>query len=314
MPSPLLGLHHVTAITGPAQPTLDFYGGLLGLRLVKRTVNFDDPGTYHLYFADAEARPGSVWTVFPWAADALRGRVGAGQATATAFAVPAGAVDGWLDRLVEAGHTDVGAPTERFGERVLSIRDPDGLGIHLVEADGAEGAWTDGPVDASLALGAFHAVTMCSLAPDATARVLTEAFGYEVHAQDGDRLRLWNPRADRARFVDLFCAPSAETGRMGVGTVHHVAFRAPDDAAQMEARETLLAMGLRPTPPIDRQYFRSVYVREPGGLLFEIATDPPGFAVDEPADALGQSLMLPPQYEPKRAQIEARLPALRMPR
>lgn len=313
MPSPLFGLHHVTAITGPAQRTVDFYGGLMGLRLVKRTVNFDDPGTYHLYFADDEARPGSVWTVFPWAADALRGRVGAGQATATAYAVRPGAVDAWLDRLAEVGYTDFGAPEERFGQRVLSVRDPDGLVLDLVETDDADGQWAEGPVDVEIALGAFHAVTLCSHDLDATARVLEEAYGYEARGQDGPRLRLVNPRAERARFVDLFCEPGTEAGRMGVGTVHHVAFRAPDDEAQLEARETLLSLGLRPTPPIDRQYFRSIYTREPGGLLFEIATDPPGFAVDEAPGALGQSLKLPPQYEPKRAQIEARLDAIHLP-
>ena len=309
----ITGLHHVTAISGPAQATLDFYGGLLGLRLVKQTVNFDDPGTYHLYFADAGARPGSVLTFFPWPEHALRGRVGAGQATATAYAVTPGALDGWVDRLAEAGHDAFAMPAERFGQRVLTLRDADGLVVDLVETDDASGQWADGPVEAGMSLGAFHSVTLCSHDPDATLRVLTEAYGYEEHAQEGRRLRLVTPHADRARFVDVFCAPGAEAGRMGVGTVHHVAFRAPDEDAELEARETLLSMGLRPTPQIDRQYFHSVYTREPGGILFEIATDPPGFAVDEPPDALGRALMLPPQYEADRATIEGRLPPLRLP-
>ena len=308
----LLGLHHVTAICGPAQANLDVYGGALGLRLVKQTVNFDDPGTYHLYYADGDARPGSVLTVFPWPADGLRGQIGAGQATATAYAVAPGALSRWLDRLPGAPF-EVAMPTVRFGQSVLTLRDADGLVIELIEADDASGAWADGPVPEAMALGAFHSVTLCSRDPDATAHVLTEAYGYAEHGQEGDRLRLVNPAADRARFVDLFCSPQMPTGRMGIGTVHHVAFRAPDDEAELAVRETLLSMGLRPTPQIDRRYFHSVYTREPGGILFEIATDPPGFAVDESADALGHALQLPPQYEPQRAAIEARLTPLRLP-
>ncbi len=305
------GLHHVTAITGPAQPTVDFYSGVLGLRLVKRTVNFDDPGTYHLYYADGDAAPGSILTFFPWAADALRGRPGQGQASAVAYAVAQGGVDAWADRLAGAGVERTEA--ERFGERVLSLRGPDGLAVEVVEGGAAGGGWAGGPVDASLALGAFHSVTLCSAAPWATQEVLVGVLGFEVAGAEGGRTRLVNPAAERAGTVDLFCAPGDGAARMGTGTVHHVAFRVPDDRAQREVRDALLAAGLHPTEPVDRQYFRSVYVREPGGVLFEIATDPPGFAVDEPADALGRSLMLPPQYEPVRDKIEARLPPLAVP-
>ena len=195
---------------------------------------------------------------------------------------------------------------------MLTLRDPDGLIVELVEDDGADGQWAGGPVPPSEAFGAFHSVTLSSADPDATARVLADAFGYREHGQEGHRLRLVNPAAERARFVDLDLSPRPP-GRMGVGTVHHVAFRVPDDEAEMEVRETLLALGLRPTPQIDRQYFRSVYTREPGGLLLETATDVPGFAVDEPAEELGRSLKLPPQYEPMRGQIEARLPPLTLP-
>ena len=308
----LLGLHHVTAICGPAQSNVDAYAGTLGLRLVKQTVNFDDPGTYHLYYADADARPGSVLTFFPWPSDGLRGRVGAGQATATAYAVAPGALAVWIDRLAESG-VETRPPQKRFGENVLTLRDADGLVIDLVETADADGQWGGSDVPAEHALGAFHSVTLCSHDPDATARVLTEAYGYREHGQEGDRLRLVNPNAPRARFVDLFCAPQMPPGRMGLGTVHHVAFRAPDDEAELAVRETLLSMGLRPTPQIDRQYFRSVYTREPGGVLFEIATDNPGFDADEPADSLGQSLKLPPQYEPQRAAIEARLAPISLP-
>ena len=309
MTSPVTGLHHVSSITGGAQDTLDWYGTRLGLRLVKQTVNFDDPSSYHLYFADGETRPGSFLTFFP-IPDARPGRLGAGQATAVAYAVPEGAVDAWTDALAEAG--DDFDLSERFGDRVLTLRDPWGLVYDLVESPEADGAWTDGPMPASRALGAFHHVTLCSLDPEATARVLTEAYGYREHGQEGDRLRLVNPAADRARFLDLFC-DRAEAGRGGTGTVHHIAFRVPNDEAELQARERLLEIGLRPTEVRDRQYFRSVYAREPGGVLFEIATDPPGFAVDEPADRLGEALKLPPQYEARRTQIEARLPELRRP-
>jgi len=311
MPSPLLGLHHVTAICGPAQQNVDMYASTMGLRLVKQTVNFDDPGTYHLYYADGEARPGSVLTFFPWA-NGRRGRAGAGQATATAYAIAPGAVAAWQDALAEAGE-NVGDGFERFGETGLQLIDPDGLVIELIETPDASGQWMEGTVPASRALGTFHSVTLCSRAPESTALLLTEAFGYRQLGQEGDRLRLVHDAAPHARYVDLFCEPDAEVGQMGTGTVHHVAFRAPTDEDELAVRETLLSMGLHPTPVIDRQYFRSVYTREPGGILFEIATDTPGFAVDEPADQLGRTLKLPPQYEPQREAIEARLAPLRLP-
>ncbi|HIG75877.1 MAG TPA: ring-cleaving dioxygenase [Bacteroidetes bacterium] len=315
MPSPVTGLHHVSAIVGPAQQTMDVYGGLLGLRFVKKTVNFDDPGTYHLYFADDRATPGSFMTFFPWGDGAMRGRVGAPQATATAYAAPEGAADLWLDRLASHAPTvgvDFDAPAERFGETVLTLRDPDGLVIEIVESADAEGGWQDGPIPMDAALGAFHSVTLATAQPDATMRVLTDALGYEEHAEADGRVRFVNPKAERARFVDVFRQPG-EAGRMGAGTVHHIAFRVPDDEAELETRELLLQLGLKPTPQIDRQYFHSVYAREPGGVLFEIATDPPGFDVDEPADSLGRALKLPPQYEPQREAIEARLAPLTLP-
>lgn len=308
---PVTGLHHVTAISGPAQANVDHYAGRLGLRFVKQTVNHDDPGTYHLYYADGLVRPGSFLTFFPWP-DGMRARAGAGQATATAYAVAPGAIDAWQRRLADDGE-DVGALSERFGERTLTLRDPDGLVIELIETPDADGQWTDGAVPPSIALGAFHSVTLASHAPDATARVLTDALGYEVHGQEGTRLRFVAPGADRARFVDIDLSATHTLGRMGTGTVHHVAFRVPDDATEMEVRDRLLALGLQPTPQVDRMYFRSVYTREPGGILFELATDPPGFTVDEPFESLGRRLVLPPQHEPLRERIEARLVPLRLP-
>ncbi len=311
MPSPVTGLHHVTAVTGAAQANVDFYAGRLGLRLVKKTVNFDDPGTYHLYYADGDGRPGSVLTFFPWAG-AAPARPGPGETTATAYDVAPGAIEVWQAAFADAGE-EVGERFERFGEAGLRLRTPDGLVIEMIETDGVDGRWADGPVPTEVALGAFHSVTLCSRAPDATARVLTEAYGYREHGREGDRLRFVNDAADRARFIDLSCDAVDGVGRHGRGTVHHIAFRVPSDEAELEVREVLLQMGLSPTPVIDRQYFRSVYTREPGGVLFEIATDPPGFATDESMDELGRGLQLPPQYEPRRAAIEARLAPLTLP-
>ena len=305
------GIHHVSSITGAAQATVDAYAGRLGLRLVKRTVNFDDPSTYHLYFADRDARPGSALTFFPWP-DGRPGKAGAGQARSVAYAVRPGAVDGWLDRLADAGDSAFDAPTDVLGERVLPVRDPWGLVYHLTEVEGEHGAWTDGRVPEALALGAFHAVTLDSADPAATARVLEDGYGLRQTASGDGRTRFEAPGADRARYVDLLDSPG-EPGRMGVGTVHHVALRVPDDEAEMSVRERLLSMGLRPTAQLDRRYFRSVYTRGPGGVLIELATDGPGFAVDEPPDALGRRLMLPPHYEARRERIEAHLPPLRLP-
>ncbi|MFN3595947.1 MAG: ring-cleaving dioxygenase [Rubricoccaceae bacterium] len=310
--SPVTGLHHVTAIAGPAQRHLDFYAGRLGLRLVKRTVNFDDPQVYHLYYGDGAARPGSLMTAFPWER-AHPGRAGGGQAVATAYAVPPGAIAGWLDRLAAGGFDAFDAPAERFGERVLALGDPDGLVLELVEDVRAEGGWHEGPIPQALALTSFHRVTLSSLRPEATVRLLTDLFGYAEAGEEGGRLRLVNEAAERARYLEVLTAPGAPDGRMGAGVVHHVAFRVPTDEAHEALRDALQRRGFAPTPVIDRQYFRSVYFREPGGVLFEVATDPPGMAIDEPADALGERLMLPPQYEPRRTAIEARLPVLRRP-
>ena len=309
--SPVTGLHHVTVIAGPAQRHVDFYAGTLGFRLVKQTVNFDAPSVYHLYYADDAARPGSVLTFFPFP-DAGPGRGAAGEAVEVAYAVPAGAHAFWMERLAAAGYDDWDAPVERFGQAVLRLRDPDGTPLAFVEEPAVTGGWAEGPVPPEAAAGPFHSVTLALIDPEPTLRLLTEAMGYSEGGQEGDRIRLVNARADRAALVDLVAAPAAP-GRSGAGTVHHVAFRVPDDASEGDLRETLLSRGFRPTPVIDRQYFHSVYFREPGGVLFEIATDLPGFATDEPADALGRALMLPPQYEPQRARIAAGLPPLEIP-
>ena len=298
MTAPTAGLHHVTAISGPAHENLAFYTGQLGQRLVKQTVNFDDPGTWHLYYGDAQGSPGTILTFFPFA-HAGPGREGPGQALAFAYNVPRGAFDGWVDRL-GAGR---GAVSERFGARVLTLHDPHGQRLELVEGPGQGDA-----------LAGFHSVTLWVDDPGATARVLTEVLGHTAVGDeaDGDTGRRWRFAAagdGPGRFVDVLQRPGV-AGRQGAGTIHHVAFRAADDAHQDDIRTRVAAAGFRVTPRIDRQYFNAIYFREPGGVLFEVATDPPGFAVDEDPAALGTALKLPPQYEPRRAEITAALPPL----
>ena len=308
------GLHHVTAISGPPQANLDFYAGPMGQRLVKRTVNFDAPDTYHLYYGDHAGSPGTILTFFPFA-DAGQGRAGPGMASAVAYAVPS--LGPWMDRLAEQA-IDFEGPAERLGQRMIALADPDGLRVELIEAarepragvgDGSDGA---GPID-----DGFHSVTLWLREPEPTARLLRDVMGYEEAGsettQGAERLRLRAPGEARGSTVDLMRSDAPSIGRQGTGTIHHVAFRAETDEAQAEWRERLRAGGLDVTPVIDRQYFRSVYFREPGGVLFEIATDPPGFATDEAPDALGQALKLPPQHEGMRARIERTLPPLRMP-
>ena len=300
-PTPSAGLHHVTAISGPPAANVRFYTERLGQRLVKKTVNFDDPGTWHLYYGDAEARPGTILTFFPFVG-AAPGREGPGQALAFAYGVPKGAFDGWVARL----GAEPAAVSERFGARVLTLADPHGQRLELVEGEGAGDALTG-----------FHSVTLWVDDPAPTARVLTDLLGYAVAGEEADaaggrRLRLAAPGDATGRFVDILQRPGA-AGRQGAGTIHHVAFRASDDAHQDALREAVLAAGHRVTPRVDRQYFNAIYFREPGGVLFEIATDPPGFAIDEAPDALGTALKLPAQYEPLRARIEAQLPPLTEP-
>lgn len=308
MPRSIPGLHHVTAICGPPQSNVNFYVGALGQRLVKKTVNFDAPDTYHLYYGDQAGTPGTIMTFFPFA-DAGPGRAGAGMASAVAYAVPSGGLDAWMGRFAERA-IDFGTPAMRFGTPVLSLRDPDGLQVELAETGvpGSGGA----PADHG-----FHSVTLWVRDPEPTARVLTELFGYahvgeEADAQ-GRRHRFAAPGEGRGSVVDLLRSDVASIGRQGAGTIHHVAFRAETDAVQREWQERVAAHGLDVTPVIDRQYFHAIYFREPGGVLFEVATDPPGFATDEDPAALGTRLMLPPQHEGRRADIERVLPAIKVP-
>ncbi|RAH98206.1 ring-cleaving dioxygenase [Acuticoccus sediminis] len=283
------GLHHITAISGPAQASLDYHTGTLGRRLVKTTVNFDDPSVYHLYYGAEDAGPGGIFTVFPYD-HAGHGRTGTGIAESYGYAVSPETVAAFEDR---------GRPFERFGETGVTITDNDGAPVELVATPG-------GP---RLEHALFHSATMVVADPDPTARLLTEVFGYEKVGQEGDRQRFASPDGP-AGVIDVI-ASGGPRAQPGAGSIHHLAFRAADDDDLMSWQSAVRGFGLSPTPLIDRQYFHSIYFREPGGILFEIATDPPGFAVDEPQDQLGRSLKLPPQHESKRRELEATLPPLR---
>lgn len=308
------GLHHVTAISGPPQANVDFYVGTLLQRLVKKTVNFDAPDTYHLYYGNDRAEPGSILTFFPFA-DAGPGRAGPGMASAVAYAVPRGGLNAWMMALVEAA-VDFDGPFERFGEQMIALTDPDGLRIELIETDRGTGQSPradDTPID-----DGFHSVTLWLDNPDRTARLLADVFGYASvgeASKDGEtRYRFLAAGQGRGSAIDLITSDAASIGRQGAGSIHHVAFRAENDDVQKGWQETLRSQGFDVTPQIDRQYFNAIYFREPGGVLFEIATDPPGFTADEPMEALGEELKLPAQHERLRDQIERILPPVTIPR
>lgn len=316
------GIHHVTAIAGDPQRNLDFYEGVLGLRLVKKTVNFDDPGTYHLYYGDGLGNPGTIMTFFPWSG-APKGRRGTGQVAATAFSIPRDALGYWVHRLIDNGVAFEG-PTDRFEKKVISFEDPDGLWLELVadQDDGIEGlqtSWEGSPVPPENAIRGFFGLTLWEEGHDRTTGLLTEGLGLHAIRDDGKRFRFaaasaFGEDGVPGTVVDVVCQPEGWRGAVAVGIVHHVAFRATDDEQQQNWREDISARGLDVTPVLDRQYFRSIYFREPGGVLFEIATDPPGFAVDEEAEHLGEELKLPPWLERRRHQLEEVLPPLRLPR
>ena len=308
------GLHHVTAIASDPQRNLDFYVGLLGLRFVKRTVNFDDPGTYHFYFGDRRGTPGSILTFFPWPG-ARRGIRGTGQVEATAFAIPPDSIGFWLERLKQQ-HVTAEKTSTRFGEELIRLVDPDGLPIELIGFNSHRKieSWADSSVPPEHVLHGFHSVSAALEGYERTARLLTDIFGYHLVDESGNRFRFVS--ADDSalgRIVDLLCQPDSAMGRVAAGSVHHIAFRAKHEAEQIQWRERLVDLGYNVTPVIDRTYFHSIYFREPGGVLFEIATDPPGFTLDEKVEDLGTQLRLPPWMESSRSQIEKILPSIRVP-
>ena len=308
MPNPVQGIHHVTAIAGAAKRNLDFYTRVLGLRLVKKTVNFDDPGTYHFYFGNETGDPGTILTFFPWEG-ITAGRRGTGQVTETAFSVPVDSLGFWQERLEQA-NIIYNKPARRFDEEYLTLIDPDGLKLELVARDDSRAPYTEGGVGEEHAIRGFQGVTLSLEGYQHTADILTEVFGYTRTEEAVNRRRYVSADGHEAAVVDLVDLPAGQRGYVAGGSVHHVAFRVPSDEVQLEYREKLLARGLNVTPPIDRDYFMAIYFREPGGVLFEVATDPPGFTRDEPLETLGQSLKLPEQYENQRAAIEQQLPSL----
>jgi len=306
------GLHHVTAIAGAPQENVNFYAGILGLRLVKRTVNFDDPKSYHLYYGDAAGNPGTIMTFFSWPG-APRGRIGTGQVSVTSFSVPEESLGYWTERLVEHG-VRFAKPERRFEETVLAFEDHDGLAVEIVARPGVEDgeAWGESPVPARHAIRGIPGVTLSEQSGEVTENILTRLLGFEKVDEEDGRTRYLSAGSGGS-FADVLALPEGAPGETAVGTTHHVAWRAPDDDTEAAWREEIEARGLYVTPILDRNYFHSIYFREPGGVLFEIATDPPGFAVDEDSDHLGESLKLPPWLERRREEIEQALPPIQLP-
>ena len=308
----VLGLHHVTAISRDPQKTLDFYTKILGLRLIKLTVNYDDPSTYHIYFGDDIGHPGTVLTFFPWPGQP-RGRKGAGQATNTSFSIPRQSILYWQDRLKSQG-VSVEAPSKSFGDTVLSFEDQDGQGLELVGSTEVEGrtGWTHGPVPREHAIKGFRSVTLSEEILERTESVLVDTLGFRLLGEEENRFRYEAGKGAAGTIVDVVSRPKAQRGFVSVGTVHHVAFRASDDEHQKDLRQEILKAGLNVTPVINRNYFHSIYFREHGGVLFEVATDQPGFAIDESHEQLGTRLALPPWLENSRTKIEKNLPPVNL--
>lgn len=313
MSSEISGIHHVTGIAGDPQANLDFYVGVLGLRLVKQTVNFDDPGTWHFYFGDERGRPGSILTFFP-IPRAHQGERGTGQVTVTGLSIPASALTFWRERLTQAG-ARVEEPARRFDAEVLTFYDPDGLQLELVASDqpGPGQPWPGAATPPEFAIHGVSHVRLLEAMPEPTLALLTGIMGFRLLASEDNMQRYVVGAGGPGAMLDIEAAAQDAPGRVAAGSVHHVAFRLPDDAAQEAWRERLLALGYNVTEVKDRKYFRSIYFREPGGVLFELATDMPGFLVDEDERFLGTQLRLPPWLEPQREELASRLPAITVP-
>ncbi|MGH7713945.1 MAG: ring-cleaving dioxygenase [Gemmatimonadaceae bacterium] len=307
------GIHHITCISGDAQENVDFYSGVMGMRLVKRSVNQDAPDTYHLFYADAEGHPGTDLTFFPWPG-MPPARAGVGLTMEVQLAVPVMSLGYWAERLTHYG-VRPGEPVTRFGERTLTATDPHGLPIALVETDAREdfAPWPASPVPEGQQIRGLHGVRLWERSVAATAQLLTGTLGFAALGEEGGWHRFSVAGGGSGRVLDIAEMPNAGRGQWGVGGVHHVAWRTPNEDTQVALREQVHQAGRRPTPVIDRFWFQSVYFTEPGGVLFEIATDGPGFAIDEEPGALGERLILPPWLEPQRAEIERGLPPLRTP-
>ena len=309
----ITGIHHVTAIAGDAQENLDFYTGVMGMRLVKKSVNQDSPGTYHLFYADDEGHPGTDLTFFPWR-EMAPARRGHGLIVETALAVPERSLGWWSERMEKSG-VATGAPETRRGARTLTFRDPHGLPVALVETSDARefAPWSKSPVPETKQIRGLHAVRLHERELAPSAELLTGVLGFDALGAEGGWHRFGVREGTSGAFLEIAERPADPRGHWGTGGVHHVAWRVPDDATQLAVRERIVGARRRPTEVIDRFWFRSVYFLEPGGVLFELATDGPGFAVDEEPAALGEALVLPPWLEPHRREIEETLPPLRAP-
>ena len=342
----VLGIHHITAIARNPQRNVDFYSGLMGLRLVKLTVNFDDPTTYHLYYGNSLGRPGTILTFFPWS-EAPTGYRGTGQVSTISFLIPSGSMTYWIDRLKSNDISFVG-PSERFGDEFISFHDPDGLMLELISSSSDDSqeqllqleqktdnnTWKENPISKEYAIRGFHSATLSEEGYERTASLMADTLGFELIAKDNkeDRFRFGIIKKNNSNqeedidttqtsssssssigsFVDIVCQPEISRGYVGIGTVHHIAWRASNDKHQLDLRKRIVEQAkLNPTPVLDRTYFRSIYFREPGGILFEIATDPPGFAIDEREEDLGKQLKLPQWLEPVRAKLEQLLPPIK---
>jgi glyoxalase family protein len=314
MEHPIRGLHHVTATVSGAQEDLDFATGVLGLRLIKQTVNFDNHSVYHFYYGDERGTPGSVWTTFPYKDRGVPvGTKGVGQITATSFSVPADSIDGW-EKHLRKHDLAVNRQPARFGEQSVVVTDPSGLNIELVGTEGDRRApWVGGEVSPELAIRGLHSVTLQSRAPDLTRELMVELLGFSQLKEADRRMRMGIGSGEAGKLVDIIDAPSAPLAKNGLGTVHHVAFAVDSEEEQLRLRQELIGQGLTVTEVLDRSYFRSIYFREPGGILFEVATTKPGFTIDEDLSELGTSLKLPEWEESNRREIEATLPQLSLP-
>jgi glyoxalase family protein len=308
--SPLLGIHHITALASDPQRNVDFYVRVLGLRLVKRTVNFDAPDVYHFYYGDESGTPGTILTFFPFQ-DAGRGTRGAGEIGAVVFHLRSSARDYWIHRLSRHGISFQG-PVRRFGEEVLTFEDPDGLSIDFVftERERAGQPWADGPVPPEHSIRGLAGATLLLRESSQTEAMLLTVLGFQPAGSEGQRTRFLLGSGDRAGIIDLVADPKALPARQGAGSIHHIAWRTPGYDNQAEWQNRIAEAGHSVTDIVDRQYFRSIYFHEPGGVLFEIATDQPGFTVDESKETLGTTLKLPSWLEPHRGQLERVLPPI----
>lgn len=308
MKNTILGIHHITAVASDPQRNFNFYSKILGLRFIKKTVNFDDPQTYHFYFGDETGSAGTILTFFPWGEGIQQARKGSGMATEIGYSVPKGSLDFWMQRF-DRYNVIYNKPAEKFGEQYLTFLDPDGLKLELIESKTADNrnAWETDEIKKENALKGFHNITLTLQNVIPTARILTEVFGYQLEETLVNRYRYRTSAVENAAIVDLVELPQEKHGHVANGSVHHVAFRVIDDESLIHFRNIISELGLGITPQIDRQYFHSIYFREPGGVLFEIATDNPGFTVDEGLENLGKELKLPAQHESRRSEIEAHL-------